>query len=92
MQDEVYYAWTPLLVGVLVNQFPDLLVRDSEGKPVLFEKVRENGRSGKCYGFMKASVVRKFVHDEYATTELPDIEFQMRQFLASIKQSTDARR
>lgn len=91
MQDEVYYAWTPLLVGVLVNQFPDLLVRDSKSNPVLFEKVKENGRSSKCYGFTNASVVRKFVHEEYATTDLPDIEHQMRQFLSAIKQSTNGR-
>lgn len=92
MQEEIYYAWTPLLVGVLVQEFPELVVRGNDGKPVLFEKVRENGRSAKCYGFVNASLVRKFVHEEYASTKLPDIENQMKQFLHAIKESTNGRR
>lgn len=86
-EQDYYYVWTPLLAGKLLDQFPNEIVTDEKGEPILFARANDSGKDWYAWAFRNAEEVRQFVHAEYVQKGWPEAERNMRKFLSAVKGS-----
>lgn len=91
-EDENYYCWNPLIVGMLLYAFPENVIlepglMDESGKevPRLFHKENHTGRHMWSYGFREGKRMARFVYSNYVDSDLPEIEPLMRKFIKHYK-------